>query len=418
MAVEQVGEEGFKVPAHVPQHLIQDIDLFAYLNDAGHDIWQRIADSHSSMPRIFWARRFGMLPGMWVATRGADLRKIMQDYETFSSRDLTVYSKLVGESWKQLPLEADPPLHTKYRAPLNPLFSPKRVMGLEESVRSTAVKLIDGFAARGHCDFNAEFAQIFPIEIFLRMMGWPVEEAPTFTQWANALLKSSSASEAIPPLRNILAYLRAQIAERRKNPSDDFTSLVLQMAVDGRPYNEDEVIGTVFLIFLGGLDTVTSSLGHQYYFLAKHPEMQAWLREDSSRVTLAVEELLRARSVVSTRRLVTKDVEFGGILMKAGDHVLCPTPFANLDPTEFACPVDVQLDRADNRHVAFSYGPHRCLGSHLARREMSIAMDEWLKRIPTFRVANDCTPTIQMGPVIGIKDLKLEWETGAPNRGK
>jgi len=206
-------------------------------------------------------------------------------------------------------------------------------------------------------------------------------------------------------------YLRQRIAERRIEPADDFTSTLLASQVDGRALTDDEVFGICFLVFIGGLDTVTSSLGFHFMHLARHPGQQQELRDHPERIAQAVEEMLRAYSIVNMRRRVTKDVTIGEATMKRGDFVLISTELGNLDPENFSDPARVDFSRpdADVPHMAFAYGVHRCVGSHLARREMRIAIELWLQKLPPFRIASGMPVRVRAAGVFGVEGLHLEW---------
>jgi cytochrome P450 len=190
---------------------------------------------------------------------------------------------------------------------------------------------------------------------------------------------------------------------------------LLGNTVDGRALTDDEVFGICFLLFLAGLDTVTSSLGFHFMHLARHPEQQAELRAHPERIPQAVEELLRAYSIVNMRRTVTRDITIGEATMKRGDFVIISTELGNLDPEQFNDPTRVDFNRADTNvpHMAFAYGVHRCLGSHLARRELRIAIELWLKAVPPFRMAPGRPVRVRAAGVFGVEDLHLEWDTAA-----
>lgn len=241
-------------------------------------------------------------------------------------------------------------------------------------------------------------------------MGWPLDQAPKFVNLTHALVKSADLAVVAGAAQEIANYLRARIEERRADPADDFTSFLLASEIDGRKLTQDELMGTCFLIFIGGLDTVASALGFQFMHLARHPEHQAQLRADPSLIPNAVEELLRAYSIVNMRRKVMKPVEVGGAPMRPGDFVLISTELADLDPEIYERPTEVDFRREDIQHMAFSYGPHRCVGSHLARRELNIAMQEWLRRAPPFRIADESQVRLRAAGVFGLDNLRLEWD--------
>lgn len=408
-------ETSAPVPAHIPMHLVRDFDLWAELTAQGENAYAWAAELHRTTPPIFWIPRLGFLSATWVPRRAEDLRRILQDSQTFSSVGLTPYAMLLGESWRLAPLEIDPPEHAKYRALLNPLFTPKKVEALEQNIRQLANQLIDEVEAHGRCDFNEAFAKPFPTLIFLTLMGWPLEDRPLFQHWTQTLIKSADLQTVTENARAITTWIRNHIAERRANPGDDFTSYLLNSEIDGRPLTDDEMLGINFLIFIAGLDTVTSCLGLFFRHLARHPEQQEQLRANPELIGDAVEELLRSYSIVNMRRTVTCDVQIGDVMMKKGDMVLISTELANLDPEVFdeADKVDFLRGAGTAPHMAFSYGVHRCVGSHLARRELRIAMELWLQRLSPLRIADDTTPKFNAFGVFGMEDLHLQWDPPA-----
>lgn len=403
----------FAVPAHVPRELIRDIDPWADIESAGAEGHARAAQYHTEFPPVFYATSLGYRPGCWVPRRAEDMRRILQDAETFSSDRQVGFSMLMGESWPLIPLEIDPPNHAAYRMLINPLFSPKRVAELDADMRVLARSLIKGVLADGGCDFHTAFAAKFPILIFLKLMGWPIEEAPRFVEWVHTLVKSKDPVVIGATAREIATYLRGRIAERRAAPTDDFTSYVVAAEIDGRKLTEDEVLGICFLIFIAGLDTVTSALAFQFHHLAKHQADQARLRAEPALIPAAVEELLRAYSTVNLLRAVVRDVEVGGAPMRAGDSVLISTELANLDPEEFADPLKVDFERENNRHMAFASGVHRCVGSHLARQELTIAVQEWLALAPPFSLDQPEKIVMRVGGVFGLDNVRLRWNEAA-----
>jgi len=398
------------VPDHVPGELVIDFDLWEYIAAAKTGAHKRAAGLHKIMPEIFFAPQVGYLPGCWIPRTNELIRDIVRNPGTFSSREGTPFAAMLGENWKLIPLEIDPPDHGKYRLLLNQFFNNKAVAALEPDMRETAKSLIDKVKGQGYCDFNADFASQFPTLIFLRMMGWPEEHVSKFVNWVNTLIKSQDMQVVHRVLVEIVTYLRSVIEDRRKTPANDLTSYVLSCEVDGRQLNDDEIMGICFLIFIGGLDTVTSSLNFHYYHLAKNPEIQAKLREDPSLIPNAVEELLRAYAVTNMRRVVTQDIEIGGVQMKAGDYVLISLELANLDVEAFECPLTVDITRADARkHITFSTGPHLCIGALLARRELCIALESWLSSVPEFCVQNEENIIVRCGGVFGLENLRIAW---------
>jgi cytochrome P450 len=360
-------------------------------------------------PRIFYSQmntRDGR--GTWVVTRADDQRRVLQDPETFSSHR-SIFASALGESWPMIPLEIDPPRHALYRSLLNPLLSPKRVIAMEEAVRERAGILIDKILASGtSCDVMDAFAFPFAVNIFLRFLGLSDDRLEEFVTWANDLLHGDD-EQRPRAARTIVEFIRSLAEERRREPVDDFMTFVVQAEIEGRPLDDQEVMGIGVLLFVAGLDTVAAAIGFDLRYLAEHPEDQELLRREPDRIVLAKEEMLRAFSTVQMIRVATRDVDFEGAPIKKGDYISCASMIANRDPDEFENPEMLDLGRVGNRHTAFATGPHRCIGSHLARREIEVALEEWLARVPRFRIKEGTAPITYGGHVFGIEGLVLDW---------
>lgn len=397
------------VPAHVPKELVRDFDFVTGLTDRPHDV---IAQLHDGPRTIFSRTQHSPVRkgGTWIPTKAADLRTILQDPETFSSKGFTSFSMALGETWDLIPIELDPPEHSKFRAVLNPLFSPKRLASMEEKAHQRAAVLIDGFRGNGECNFVMDFAREYPTVLFLDLMGLPQSDLGVLMEWERDIFDSFDPRERIAALRGLTDYIRDLIRERRKAPKEDFVSFAVGVQVDGRSLTDDEVLGMCSLVFTAGLDTVVSSSGWMFRHLAEHPEQQAWLRADKARIPAALEELFRLYSVVVTQRTVTRDTEAAGVVMKAGDYVTCHTLLGSRDPAEFEQPNVAVLDRAPNRHFAFSYGVHRCIGATLAKLELRVAMEEFFNRIPTFRMKPDAPVKAIGGAVLSMSEMHLCWD--------
>lgn len=294
-----------------------------------------------------------------------------------------------------LPLEVDPPLHSSYRRILNPHFVPRRIEQLEPQIREAVTDLLDGFAARGSCDFHAEFATPLPSSIFLALMGLPAAELTMFLQWRDNTIRPAVEPgdwESAERIRRetaaaISSYFRQLIAERRAAPDDSLLSAIVHAEVDGRALDETELLGICHLLLLGGLDTVTATLDCMVAHLATHPEQRRQLADDPACIPSAVEELLRwLTPVMVVPRTVKVDTEVAGVSLAAGDGVALALGSANLDDQAFG-PPDLDLHRPANKHVAFGAGAHLCLGAHLARLELRVALEELHQRVPDYRIA-------------------------------
>ncbi|MCW1750261.1 cytochrome P450 [Rhizobium sp. 6AS6] len=399
------------IPDHVPPEMVKDFSLFLspdMQRTPNGDPHAAVACLHDGPPIFFSPNNTRDGRGTWVITRAEDQRRVLQDPETFSSHR-SIFASALGENWPMIPLELDPPAHAVFRSLLNPLFSLERVMVLEPVVRERAVALIDRiFASSTSCDVMKDFAFPFAVSIFLCLLGLSDERLDIFVGWGKDLLhgdavKRTAAARAIVQFIDELATLR------RKDPAADFMTFVVEAEVDGRPLTGEEVRGIGVLLLVAGLDTVATAIGFDLAYLARNPKDQKLLRNEPTRIVPAAEELLRAYSTVQMIRVARKDIDFEGAPIRKGDYISCATAIANRDPAEFDHPDTIDLAREDNRHSAFACGPHRCLGSHLARREIVVGLEEWLARIPAFRIKEGTSPITYGGQVFGIENVILDW---------
>jgi len=333
---------------------------------------------------------FGGMPGVTVS-RFEDVWWALRNPDLFTSE-----SGIGVSEQPMIPLELDPPLHTAYRRVLNPRFVPREIERLEPEVRATVRALIDGFAPLGRCDLHEDLATPLPSGIFLALMGLPRSDLPQFLQWRDNTIRPAVEPgdfEGAQRIRQETAhavseYFREAIANRRDDPDDTLLSLIVHASVDGQPIGEDELLGMSHLLLIGGLDTITASLDCMVHFLATHPDHRRQLLEDPALIPSAVEELLRWLSpVMVLPRAAACDVEVGGVQLAKGDPVTLVLGAANIDDAEFGAG-EVDFHREPNRHVAFGGGPHLCLGAHLARLELRVALEELHARIPDYRLAD------------------------------
>ena len=349
--------------------------------------------------------------GMWVPTRLADIEEIARDTATFSSRSPLVaeFGAMSDFGLEVPPISSDPPYHTGFRRLLLPFFAPARIESWRPKIEALSDSLIDEFVERGSCDAAREFAQHIPVQVIAEMLGVPSADSDRFRTWVHEMLELAPTdfNVAARALMEFYGYLSEQIAHRRDEPGDDLISFLLSAALDGRALNEQEIFGGCLLLLLAGIDTTWSAIGAAIWHLAVNQENQQRLRDDGALWPSAIEELLRAFAPVTMAREVTADVEFHGCPMKAGDPLLLPFPSANRDPDAFENADVVTLDRPDNRHFAFGVGIHRCLGSNLARLELSVATQRFLARVPTFALADPDAVTWSSGQVRGPRVLPL-----------
>lgn len=395
------------IPAHVPPELVRQFP-YAFGITTSADPFGDWAPTVHEGPAVFYAPHAypGFSPA-WIVRRVEDLRKVYFDTETFSSKDFSPYSKLIGDTWTNLPVEIDPPQHGKYRTFINPLFTPKAMAKLEDKIRGYAIEYVEDFRERGACEFMSEFAFEFPIKVFLELMDFPLSNTKQFLEWENGLLHEMDLWKMADATRNVVAFLRDEIDDRRKKPRDDIISYALGVEVDGHKLNEDELVGFAFNLFIGGLDTVSTNMGHQFLHLARNPQDQAYLKENPMQIPHAIDEMMRAYAAVTTFRTVTKETEFAGVRMMPGDKVAMSTTLAGRDPEEFPEPGRIRFDR-NPRHVSWGYGPHMCVGMHLAKREMRIAIEEFVNRIPSFGIKPGHEIEYHLGMIQPVS-LPLVW---------
>jgi len=296
-----------------------------------------------------------------------------------------------------------------YRKLINPAFSPKEIDALEPSLRATAVELIEGLQGQGGCDFVKSFARELPIIAFLRLMGLPLEEISTFREWDDEMMHSDDLAIRSRAARNVKAYLLNLIEERRARPTDG-TNL-RNSGSDLRLPHSSAFYLLLFFFFLiiRRPPRSTPFPTRRSSDLAENPQLQSRLREHPEEIPEACEEFLRAFGVVVTSRYLTRDAEFHGVAMKKGDRVVTPLGVGSRDPRVHEHPDVIDFDRFSTRNITFGAGPHRCVGSHLARREIQLSIEEWLKRIPEFRIAPDGKPLANVVTVWGLDYLNLEW---------
>jgi len=390
-----------------------DYDIFdpRYVRDP-YPIWDELRDKCPVAHTEEWG-------ASWMPTKYADLFAIAQDIQHFSSREILVAPIELPPGAedqpfygvKAPPISSDPPEHTWSRKLLLPHFSIKAVTPYEEETRALCRSLIDKFIDNGKADAAVDYAQQIPPRVIASMLGVPEEMADTFTGWVRDLLELGLQKPELrgPARMALLSFLNEQINDRRQNPRDDLISRLLEAEVDGEPVPHMHLLGTCLLIVVAGIDTTWSSIGSALWHLAQHPEDRKKLIDEPELMPNAVEELLRAYSPVTMARVMNEDYEYGGCPMKENDRVLMNFPAANRDPEKFEDPDKVILDRKHNAHIAFGVGIHRCAGSNLARMEMRISIEEWLRRIPDYRLEDPSAVTWAGGQVRGPRQLAVAF---------
>jgi cytochrome P450 len=325
----------------------------------------------------------------------------------------------LGNERALIPLQIDPPEHRKYRKLLDPLFAPKQMATLEPRISAQVNELMDTFEARGSCDFTNEFAIPLPSNIFLQLFGLSLTELPRLLEFNERTQRphGDTAAEHLAERKanalDVYRYFEAVVTERRSQaPRDDLLSKLLTTEVDGERLSDEDVIDISFLMILAGLDTITDTLTCSFKFLAEHPAHRQQIVDDPSLIPAAVEELLRWETpVMSIIRVVQSDAEIEGCPVKKGDFLLACLGSANTDESEFENADEVEFDRNPNRHIAFGGGIHRCLGSHLARQELRVALREWHRRIPYYDLPEGFVPEYSDG-LRSVRNLALHFPPG------
>lgn len=356
--------------------------------------------------------------GFWILSRYEDIYEVCRQPEIFSSNPAAIPANM-GQARPMIPLEADPPDHTRYRRILAPVFSPGGAAALEPEIRRAVTMLIDGFIERGSCDLIADFAAQLPPIVFLQFMQWPMEDAPRFLEWTDRIIRGDEGSVDDAGVREqagaaLYGYFAEMMAARVRDPGDDFVSYLMSASFGGeRPLTQYEVLDIVFNFLIAGLDTTRAALGNAFAYLASHPEQRDRLVAEPAVIPRAIEELLRWDSLLATGRTVTRDVEVRGTRMRKGDRVMVLFGSASRDEDAFDRADEVDFDRVPNRHMGFGNGPHRCPGSHLARVELRVAFEELHRRLPDYRHAPGGTVRRNLGHIKAVLELPLVFTPGA-----
>jgi cytochrome P450 len=353
-----------------------------------------------------------------VLSRYEDVLWALRHPEIFSS-EMEMHMAL-GTERPMIPQQIDPPAQTKYRKILDPRFSKKRMQEIAPAVRRHANELIDAFFERGSCEFDREFAVPLPCTAFLSLMGLPQSELPRFLRIKDMIIRPQTLMES-PTMegaqalrkeagRQIYEFFGNVIDDRKRRPGTDMVSYLLETEIDGQRLTREEILDVSFLLILAGLDTVTATLGCNVAYLAANPAQRRRLVEKPESIAGAVEELLRWETpVTAVPRIVKQDVEIHGQRLVKGEMVTLLLGASNVDSAEFQDPERVDFERERNKHLAFGGGPHRCLGSHLARMELAVAMQVWHERIPDYRIEAGKTPRYSPG-IREVQYLPLVWD--------
>ncbi len=398
---------GFEVPSHVPAELVRSLGIIEgpEFLAAPHRF---LANLHKTQPPVFYDVS-PQMGGQWQLIKHADAFSMLRNPQLFTNEGATPFPRDPAYPFKFIPIEIEPPEHRKYRRILDPIFSPQGVLKLDGYIRKRANDLIDRFIDKRACEFATDFGRPLPVTIFLDLMALPQEKRDTFVQWAVDLLHSQDRATMAGAMKSITEYLRGVIAERTRKRDDGVISRIIHAEIDGRPMSEIEAFGFVVFLFIGGLDTVYATLNNIWLWLARNPQRRKEIIARPSDIMAIVEELLRVWSVTFSGRTAVQDTEIRGVKIKNGDKVVALLPACNYDPDVFPNPTETDFGRTRKPVCAFGVGVHSCMGAHLARLEIKVALQEWLRRIPDFSVKPGAEIVYRPGGVIGPKSVPLVW---------
>ena len=391
-------------PPHVPDHLVFDFDIY---NDSRitEDVQGSYAATLADAPDILWSRLNG---GHWVAKSFDVISQIVTDPEHFSVREMQI--PRVEKPPFFIPLSLDPPDNLPYRRAMAPMFGPVAIKALEPRIRHWAEQMVGAVAAKGTCDFQADVSKLFPVTVFMELMGMDLSRLLDFRHLAEEFFDYQSNAQEMERLSGlILGEMKALIDEKRAHPDDALMTHFLNVDIGGRTMTDDEVLAMSFVLFLGGMDTVTNLTGFAYQQLAQMPDVQARLAADPSLIGAFTDEAIRLYGVVNSPRLVVKDKIIGDAIFRPGEMVLNILCVGSRDPSKFDHPNAFDLDRKRAAHVTFSSGPHLCVGHVLGRTELRILTEEWVKRIPAFTATPGERHSFRTGTVMALENLPLEW---------
>ncbi len=409
---------------HVWQRVPYDAAHYGPVSDFATDFDHADPAYNPSAPEVWKQLREGGCPvahsdrygGMWVPLTHDTVHEVAYDTEHFTSRSVVVSVGRPGDLALPAPIggappiTSDPPFHAMARRLLLPAFAPKQIEPWEPEVRKLCNELLDrmGDLTPGESivDAAVQYAQHIPVNVIGRMLGFPSKDEDLFRKFVHdALERIAEEPGTRDGMDDLGNYIADQIDDHRANPRDDLTSYLLNIEIEGQKVNDDIAGGMIILLLIAGIDTTWSAIGSSLWHLAQHPEDHQRLLDDPEVMTFALEEFLRAYAPVTMARLVAKDHDFHGCPMKQDDWVLLPFPAANRDPLKFEDPDTFIVDRKENRHAAFGLGIHRCIGSNLARLELKVAIEEFVRRFPRFELAGDVRWSV--GQIRGPRELPV-----------
>ena len=393
-------EKSQTIPDHVPPHLVVDLDIY--------DVPEGELDPH-----IAWRKFQGKGPivfspyngGCWIPTEGDDVVKFMRNAKLYSNRQIAIPDP--GDD-PILPIQADPPEHAKYRAIIQPFFSPSAVTRLDKQIRSITVELIDHVRQQEGVEFVKDFALQLPVTIFLDMAGLPRSDRWALREMVELFISSPEMKDKARAHDDIRKYMESWVEKRLIDPGDDMISKVAHAQVDGRPLSRLEILSTLTTLLHAGLDTLSNLMSFITYHLARNPHHREYIRNNPDRMDKIVQEFIRRFSGPNNGRVVVEDHSYRGVDFKKGDRIFLIPSFFNQDPDTTPDPDKIDFNR-EARNITFGAGPHVCAGALLARRQVSIFLSELLARIPEFEVDPAKPLRLRAAPQNSVEELWLKW---------
>ena len=393
-------------PAHVPPELVLDVKWYG-LEDADGDPNANLAKLHGGR-ELFYIPKNDRNPfGTWVLTRYDDIQKVFGDTQNFTSNYISGFNVLAGVDQLLIPVELDPPDHTKYKTFLMPYFSRARILELEPVMRQGVDSVIDEIIDTGEADI-VPCGYKMMAAVWCELVGAPIEKSDLYIRFLFQVIHQYDPMIRFTCAREMLDAMKDLYHTNKDKPGKGLINAFINRQVDGESPSEAECSGFILFMFLAGMDTMGSSTAWILRYLAQNPDRRHALRDNPQTISAFVEEMLRRYSVVSTNRFVKQDVVVRGVTLKKGDNILLSTPMACMDADKFECPQSVDTERTA-RHMAFGFGPHFCIGAAVARAQLPIMVETWLQRIPDFEVKPGVALTAHVGDVIGLDSLPLVW---------
>lgn len=396
----------FQIPAHVPAGVVSQEQWYGRRDEAG-DPNAGFAAFYEG-PRVIYIPPGGRNPfGTWVLTRHDDIRNAFTDTEHFTSHYISGFNVMVGMDELLIPVELDPPVHTRYRSALAPYFTPSAVKALEPVMRQSVRHVLDEIAPSGGCDVVPVGFKMMA-GVWCELMGVPYERSDLYIRFLFEIIHQYDPMIRLQCARDMLAEMRKLYEEYRGKPGKGLIPQFINSRIDGNEPTEAECSGLILFMFLAGMDTMGSTASWLLRHLALDASLRTRLVGDTGAIRAFVEEALRRYSIVSTNRFVKQDIQIGDVTLKKGDNVLLSTPLACMDPSKFSQAQSFDAERKE-RHMAFGAGPHFCIGAGIARAQLPIMVEEWLQRIPEFSIRDGAKLSAHVGDVIGLDALPLVW---------